>query len=164
MFGMSFLYIIFEEDVEFYWSRSRILEKLNSLPAGTLPTGVIPSLGPDATALGQVYWYTLEGRNPETGEPTGGWDPEELRTVQDFYAKYNLAASEGVSEVASIGGCGKEYQVDINPDAMRAYNVSVMDIMSAIQNRNLDIGRSEEHTSELQSLMSITYAIFCVKK
>lgn len=140
MFGMSFLYIIFEEDVEFYWSRSRILEKLNSLPAGTLPTGVIPSLGPDATALGQVYWYTLEGRNPETGEPTGGWDPEELRTVQDFYAKYNLAASEGVSEVASIGGFVKEYQVDINPDAMRAYNVSVMDIMSAIQNSNLDIG------------------------
>lgn len=140
MFGMSFLYIIFEEDVEFYWSRSRILEKLNSLPAGTLPTGVIPSLGPDATALGQVYWYTLEGRNPETGEPTGGWDPEELRTVQDFYARYNLAASEGVSEVASIGGFVKEYQVDINPDAMRAYNVSVMDIMSAIQNSNLDIG------------------------
>lgn len=140
MFGMSFLYIIFEEDVEFYWSRSRILEKLNSLPAGTLPTGVIPSLGPDATALGQVYWYTLEGRNPETGEPTGGWDPDELRTVQDFYAKYNLAASEGVSEVASIGGFVKEYQVDINPDAMRAYNVSVMDIMSAIQNSNLDIG------------------------
>src|SRR5690606_29527693 len=111
-----------------------------SLPAGTLPTGVIPSLGPDATALGQVYWYTLEGRNPETGEPTGGWDPEELRTVQDFYAKYNLAASEGVSEVASIGGFVKEYQVDIDPDAMRAYNVSVMDIMSAIQNSNLDIG------------------------
>lgn len=140
MFGMSFLYVIFEEEVEFYWSRSRILEKLNSLPAGTLPNGVIPALGPDATALGQVYWYTLEGRNPETGEPTGGWDPDELRTVQDFYAKYNLAASEGVSEVASIGGFVKEYQVDINPDAMRAYQVSVMDIMSAIQNSNLDIG------------------------
>lgn len=140
MFGMSFLYIIFEEDVEFYWSRSRILEKLNSLPSGTLPAGVTPSLGPDATALGQVYWYTLEGRNPETGEPTGGWDPDELRTVQDFYAKYNLASSEGVAEVASIGGFVKEYQVDINPDAMRAYNVSVMDIMSAIQNSNLDIG------------------------
>jgi len=140
MFGMSFLYVIFEEDVEFYWSRSRILEKLNSLPAGTLPADVTPTLGPDATALGQVFWYTLEGRNPETGEPAGGWDPDELRTIQDFYAKYNLAASEGVSEVASIGGFIKEYQVDINPDAMRAYDVSVMDIMSAIQNSNLDIG------------------------
>ncbi|AJA70366.1 AcrB/AcrD/AcrF family [Myroides sp. A21] len=140
MFGMSFIYIIFEENVEFYWSRSRILEKLNSLPAGTLPKGVIPSLGPDATALGQVYWYTLEGRNPQTGEPTGGWDPDELRTVQDFYTKYNLSAAEGVSEVASIGGYVKEYQVEVNPDAMRAYNVSVMDVMSAIQKSNLDIG------------------------
>ncbi len=140
MFGMSFLYIIFEEDVEFYWSRSRILEKLNSLPSGTLPSGVTPTLGPDATALGQVYWYTLEGRNPETGKPAGGWDPDELRTIQDFYAKYNLAASEGVSEVASIGGFVKEYQVDVNPDAMRAFNVSIMDIMAAIQNSNLDIG------------------------
>lgn len=140
MFGMSFIYIIFEENVEFYWSRSRILEKLNSLPAGTLPEGVIPSLGPDATALGQVYWYTLEGRNPETGEPTGGWDPDELRTIQDFYTKYNLSAAEGVSEVASIGGYVKEYQVEVNPDAMRAYNVSVMDVMSAIQKSNLDIG------------------------
>ena len=79
MFGMSFIYIIFEDNVEFYWSRSRILEKLSSLPPGTLPEGVTASLGPDATALGQIFWYTLEGRNPETGEPAGGWDPAELR-------------------------------------------------------------------------------------
>lgn len=153
MFGMSFLYIIFEEDVEFYWSRSRILEKLNSLPAGTLPEGVTPSLGPDATALGQVYWYTLEGRNPETGEPTGGWDPDELRTIQDFYARYNLAAAEGVSEVASIGGFVKEYQVDVNPDAMRAHNVSIMDIMSAIQNSNLDIGAETIEINQAEYLV-----------
>ncbi|OYD40885.1 efflux RND transporter permease subunit [Sphingobacterium cellulitidis] len=153
MFGMSFLYVIFEEDVEFYWSRSRILEKLNSLPAGTLPSDVTPTLGPDATALGQVFWYTLEGRNPETGKPTGGWDPDELRTIQDFYAKYNLAASEGVSEVASIGGFVKEYQVDINPDAMRAYNVSVMDIMSAIQNSNLDIGAETIEVNKAEYLV-----------
>ncbi len=140
MFGMSFIYIIFEEDIEFYWSRSRILEKLNSLPAGTLPKSVIPTLGPDATALGQVYWYTLEGRNPKTGEPTGGWDPDELRTIQDFYTKYNLASAEGVSEVASIGGYVKEYQVEANPNAMRAYKVSIMDVMTAIQKSNLDIG------------------------
>jgi Cu(I)/Ag(I) efflux system membrane protein CusA/SilA len=140
MFGMSFIYIIFKDNVEFYWSRSRILEKLNSLPSGTLPQGVQPSLGPDATALGQIYWYTLEGRNPKTGKPNGGWDPQELRTIQDYYVKYALASAEGVSEVASIGGYVKEYQVDIDPDAMKSHGVSVMDIMSAVKNSNLDIG------------------------
>ena len=140
MFGMSFIYIIFEDGVDFYWSRSRILEKLNSLPAGTLPQGVQPALGPDATALGQIYWYTLEGRNPKTGKPTGGWDPQELRTVQDYYIKYSLASATGVSEVASIGGFVKEYQVDIDPNAMKAAGVSVMDIMRAVKKSNLDIG------------------------
>jgi Cu(I)/Ag(I) efflux system membrane protein CusA/SilA len=140
MFGMSFIYIIFDDNVEFYWSRSRILEKLNSLPSGTLPEGVQPALGPDATALGQVFWYTLEGRNPETGKPAGGWGPDELRTIQDFYVKYSLSSAEGVSEVASVGGFVKEYQVEINPNAMRAYNVSVMDVMNAVQKSNLDIG------------------------
>jgi Cu(I)/Ag(I) efflux system membrane protein CusA/SilA len=140
MFGMSFIYIIFKDDIEFYWSRSRILEKLNSLPSGTLPQGVQPSLGPDATALGQIYWYTLEGRDPKTGKPNGGWDPQELRTIQDYYVKYVLASAEGVSEVASIGGYVKEYQVDINPDAMKSYGVTVMDVMKAVKNSNLDIG------------------------
>lgn len=140
MFGMSFIYIIFNDNVEFYWSRSRILEKLNSLPAGTLPQGVQPALGPDATALGQIFWYTLEGRNPKTGKPAGGWDPDELRTLQDYYVKYGLSAAEGVSEVASAGGFVKEYQVEINPNLLRAYNVSVMDVMNAVQKSNLDIG------------------------
>ncbi len=140
MFGMSFIYIIFDDDVEFYWSRSRILEKLNSLPSELLPKGVQPTLGPDTTALGQVFWYTLEGRNSETGRPSGGWSPDELRTIQDFYVKHSLSAAAGVSEVSSIGGFVKEYQVDIDPDAMRAYNVSVMDVMNAVQKSNLDIG------------------------
>lgn len=140
MFGMSFIYIIFEDDVEFYWSRSRILEKLNSLPSGTLPQDVQPTLGPDATALGQIFWYTLEGRNPETGEPTGGWNPDELRSIQDYQVKYSLASAEGVSEVGSVGGHVKEYQVEVDPNAMRAFNVSIMDIMDAIQKSNLDIG------------------------
>ncbi|GAB1454572.1 efflux RND transporter permease subunit [Draconibacterium sp.] len=140
MFGMSFIYIIFEDNIEFYWSRSRILEKLNSLPSGTLPQGVQPTLGPDATALGQIFWYTLEGRDPKTGKPTGGWDPQELRTVQDYYIKYSLSASNGVSEVATIGGFVKEYQVDIDPNAMKAFDVSVMDIMQAVKKSNLDIG------------------------
>ena len=127
MFGMSFIYIIFKDNIEFYWSRSRILEKLNSLPAGTLPQGVQPTLGPDATALGQIFWYTLEGRDTKTGQPCGGWSPEALRTLQDYYVKYSLAAAEGVSEVASVGGFVKEYQVDVNPAALKAYGVTVMD-------------------------------------
>ena len=140
MFGMSFIYLIFEDDIEFYWSRSRILEKLNSLPPGTLPQGVQPSLGPDATALGQVFWYTLEGRDPKTGKPAGGWDPQELRTIQDFYVKYSLSSASGVSEVASIGGYVKEYQVDVDPNALKAFNVSLMDVMKAVSKSNLDIG------------------------
>ncbi|MBL6964420.1 MAG: efflux RND transporter permease subunit, partial [Bacteroidetes bacterium] len=111
IFGVSSIYIIFEDDIEFYWGRTRILEKLNSLPSGTLPDGVTPSLGPDATALGQIYWYTLEGRN-KNGKAAGGWDPQELRTIQDFYIKYSMTSAKGVSEVASIGGFVKEYQVD----------------------------------------------------
>lgn len=140
IFGLSSIYIIFEDGVDFYWSRTRILEKLNSLPPGTVPNEVKPALGPDATALGQVYWYTLEGRNPKTGKPTGGWDPQELRTIQDFYVRYYLTAAKGVSEVASIGGFVKEYQIEIDPDAMKANNVDVTMIMNAVKNSNLDIG------------------------
>lgn len=153
MFGMSFIYIIFEDDVEFYWSRSRVLEKLNSLPQGTLPIGVQPTLGPDATALGQIFWYTLEGRNPETGKPTGGWNPDELRTIQDFYVKYSLSTASGVSEVASIGGYIKEYQVELNPNAMRSFNVSVMDVMNAIQKSNIDIGAETIEINKIEYLI-----------
>ena len=160
MFGMSFIYIIFKDNVEFYWSRSRILEKLNSLPPGTLPEGVQPTLGPDATALGQIFWYTLEGRNPETGEPAGGWDPSELKTIQDFYVKYSLSAAEGVSEVASAGGFLKEYQVDLNPEALKAYNVSVMDVMDAVRKSNLDIGAE---TIELNNVEYIIRGLGYVK-
>jgi Cu(I)/Ag(I) efflux system membrane protein CusA/SilA len=160
MFGMSFIYIIFKDKVEFYWSRSRILEKLNSLPAGTLPAGVQPTLGPDATALGQIYWYTLEGRDPRTGKPNGGWNPEELRTIQDFYVKYGLATAEGVSEVASVGGFIKEYQVDLNPDALKAYNVTVMDVMNAVRKSNLDIGAE---TIELNNVEYIIRGLGYIK-
>ena len=153
MFGMSFIYIIFDDNVEFYWSRSRVLEKLNSLPPGILPEGVQPALGPDATALGQIFWYTLEGRNPQTGEPAGGWDAGELRSVQDFYVKYTLASAEGVSEVGSIGGFVKEYQVEINPDAMRAFNLSVMEIMTAIQRSNQDIGAETIEINQAEYLV-----------
>ena len=139
MFGFSSIYIIFEDGIEFYWSRSRILEKLNSLPNNTLPDGVQPTLGPDATALGQIYWYTLEGRDPE-GNPTGGWDLHELRTIQDFYVCFGLSSAEGVAEVASIGGYVKEYQIDVDPELMKSYNVSLEDVMKAIKGSNIDIG------------------------
>jgi len=153
MFGMSFIYIIFKDNVEFYWSRSRILEKLNSLPQGTLPQGVQPTLGPDATGLGQIFWYTLEGRNPKTGKPNGGWSPQELRTIQDFYVKYSLASAEGVSEVASVGGFVREYQVDINPEALKAYGVSVMDVMNAVSQSNLDIGAETMELNRVEYLI-----------
>ncbi len=150
MFGMSFIYVIFKDNVEFYWSRSRVLEKLSSLPPGTLPEGVKPALGPDATALGQVFWYTLEGRNPKTGKPTGGWDPQELRTLQDYYVKYALSSADGVSEVAGVGGFVKEYQIDLNPDAMKTYDVTVMDVMKAVQNSNLDIGAETVEMNQVE--------------
>jgi Cu(I)/Ag(I) efflux system membrane protein CusA/SilA len=139
MFGFSSIYVIFNEDVEFYWSRSRILGKLNSLPANTLPPGVQPALGPDATALGQIFWYTLEGRDPD-GNPTGGWDAHELRSTQDWYVRYGLMSAAGVSEVASVGGFVQEYQVDVDPDAMRAYDVTLEEVFAAVRMSNIDVG------------------------
>jgi len=139
IFGLSSIYLIFEDDVEFYWSRTRVLEKLNSLPSNLLPKEISPALGPDATALGQVFWYTLEGRDT-LGNPAGGWDPQELRTIQDFQVGYSLTSVKGVSEVGTIGGFVKEYQVDIDPNAMKANNVTVAQIMKAVNKSNLDIG------------------------
>ncbi|GJM45021.1 MAG: cation transporter [Gemmatimonadota bacterium] len=139
MFGFSTIYVIFQEDVEFYWSRSRILEKLSSLPRGTLPAEVQPTLGPDATALGQVFWYTLEGRDEE-GNPAPGWGLEELRSIQDFYVRYALTSAEGVAEVASVGGHVREYQVDVDPDAMRAFGVSLAEVFQAVRMSNVDVG------------------------
>ncbi|TET66539.1 MAG: efflux RND transporter permease subunit, partial [Candidatus Zixiibacteriota bacterium] len=106
-FGYSSIYVIFDEKVDFYWARSRILERL-SVAQKDLPEGVSPALGPDATALGQIFWYTLEGK---------GFSLQELRTIQDWYVRYSLASAEGVSEVASVGGYVKEYQIDVDPDA-----------------------------------------------
>ncbi|MBU4443804.1 efflux RND transporter permease subunit, partial [bacterium] len=139
MFGFSTIYIIFKEKADFYWTRSRILEKLNSLPSGILPPGVQPALGPDATAIGQVFWYTLEGRD-EKGNPTGGWDLQELRSTQDWYVRYALQSADGVAEVASIGGYIKEYQIDVEPAAMREHGVKLSDIFNAVRNSNVDVG------------------------
>jgi Cu(I)/Ag(I) efflux system membrane protein CusA/SilA len=139
MFGFSMVYVIFKEQAEFYWTRSRILEKLNSLPSGTLPEGVQPALGPDATGLGQVFQYTIEGHD-EQGQPTGGWDLHELRSVQDYYVRYSLQGVDGVAEVASIGGFVREYQIDVNPEAMRAFDVTLEQVFDAVRRSNLDVG------------------------
>nr|MBI1231754.1 cation transporter [Cytophagales bacterium] len=152
MFGFSSIYVIFDEDVEFYWSRSRILEKLNALASDLLPAGVQPKLGPDATGLGQVYFYTLEGRD-ETGNPAGGWDLHELRSIQDYYVRYGLAGTEGVAEVASIGGHVKEYQVDLDPVAMKAHDISMMQVMDAIKQSNLDIGANTMEINKVEYIV-----------
>jgi len=148
MFGFSTIYVIFEESMDFYDARTRILEKLGSLqPGRDYPEGTRPRLGPDATALGQIFWYTLEGRDPlnawdgdEYGNPVGGWDLEELRTIQDWTVRYTLMSAEGVSEVASVGGFVREYQVDVDPDAMRAYDVTLPQVVAAVRGANLDVG------------------------
>ncbi len=152
MFGFSTIYIIFEEDVEFYWSRSRILEKLNSLPAGLLPENVNPTLGPDATGLGQIYWYTLEGRDKD-GNVTGGWDLNELRSIQDYYVKYALSSASGVSEVASIGGFVQEYQIDVKPELMRQYNIGLAEIVKAVKMSNKDIGAQTMEINQAEYLV-----------
>ena len=152
MFGFSSIYIIFEEDVDFYWSRSRILEKLNSLPSNLLPENVNPSLGPDATGLGQIFWYTLEGRD-EQGNVTGGWDLHELRSIQDYYVKYALSSASGVSEVASIGGYVQEYQVDVNPELMRQYNIGLHHIVKAVKESNKDIGAQTIEINQAEYLV-----------
>ena len=152
MFGFSSIYIIFEEDVEFYWSRSRILEKLNSLPKNLLPLNVQPSLGPDATGLGQIFWYTLEGRD-EAGNITGGWDLHELRSIQDYYVKYALASTSGVSEVASIGGFVQEYQIDVDPDILKEYNISLKQVVDAIRETNRDIGAKTIEINQVEYLV-----------
>ena len=139
MFGFSSIYVIFDDSVEFYWSRSRLLEKLSSLPQGTLPPEVRPALGPDATGLGQIFWYTLEGRDPQ-GNPAGGWDLAELRSIQDWYVRYALMGVNGISEVASVGGFVKEYQIDVDPDAMHDKGVSLAEVFAAIKQSNIDVG------------------------
>jgi Cu(I)/Ag(I) efflux system membrane protein CusA/SilA len=139
MFGFSTIYVIFNEEMDFYWARSRLLEKLNSLAPGALPPDVQPVLGPDATALGQIYWYTLEGRDQD-GNVTGGWSLQELRSIQDWTVRYALMAVAGVSEVASVGGFVKEYQVDVDPHALRIYDISIEDVFRAVRMSNLDVG------------------------
>ncbi|MBU2568253.1 MAG: CusA/CzcA family heavy metal efflux RND transporter [Elusimicrobia bacterium] len=129
-FGFSMVYVIFNDRVDFYWGRSRILEKLQQAQQ-FLPQGVIPVLGPDATGLGQVYWYTVEGE---------GYSLQELRSLQDWYIRYQLNSVEGVSEVASVGGFVKQYQIDIDPNKLLIYGVQLGEVFNAVRNSNIDVG------------------------
>jgi Cu(I)/Ag(I) efflux system membrane protein CusA/SilA len=129
-FGFAMVFVIFKDDVDYYWARSRVLERIN-VAQQRLPSGVTPVLGPDATALGQVLWYTVEGE---------GFDLAELRSIQDWYLRYQLNSVEGVSEVASIGGHVKQYQIDVHPDKLRAHRVTLMDVYEAVRNSNIDVG------------------------
>lgn len=138
-FGFSSIHVVFDDNVEFERSRTRILEKLASLAPGTLPPEVNARLGPDATALGQIFWYTLEGRDGDR-QPAGGWDLEELRSIQDWQVRLPLSSVQGVSEVASVGGFVREYQIDVDPDAMRAHHVRLDEVFQAVRMSNIDVG------------------------
>jgi Cu(I)/Ag(I) efflux system membrane protein CusA/SilA len=129
-FGFSMVFVIFTDDTDYYWARSRVIERMN-VAQQRLPRGVVPVIGPDATALGQVFWYTVEGE---------GFDLAELRSVQDWYLRYQLNAVEGVSEVAGIGGFVKQYQIDIHPDKLRAHRVTLMELYEAVRKANIDVG------------------------
>ena len=149
-FGFSTIYVIFNDDIDFYWSRSRILEKLNTA-SKDLPDGITSTLGPDATGLGQIFWYTLEGK---------GFGPEELRSIQDWYVKYALQSIPGVSEVASIGGFVKEYQIDVDPDAMQSYEISLQEVIEAVKKANIDVSAK---TIELNNVEYMVRGIGFIK-
>jgi Cu(I)/Ag(I) efflux system membrane protein CusA/SilA len=138
MFGMSFIYVIFEDKTDIYWARSRVLEKLNQV-RDQLPAGITPVIGPDGTGVGHVYWYHLESSKYDLGE---------LRALQDYYLKYQLTSVEGVAEVASVGGFVKQYQVDVDPNKLSSYGLGISDIVSAVQNSNKDVGGNNIEASE----------------
>ena len=144
-FGVSFVYVIFDDGTDLYWARTRVLEYLNGI-AGKLPPGATPQLGPDATGLGWVYQYALE-------DTTGKLDLAQLRAVQDWYLRYALTAVPGVSEVASIGGFEKQYQIDLDPTRLQAYGISVTRVMDAVRNANADIGAMVVELSEREYMV-----------
>jgi Cu(I)/Ag(I) efflux system membrane protein CusA/SilA len=129
-FGFGLVNMIFEEDTDFYWARTRVLERLDFAKKG-LPDDAVVTLGPDATALGQIFWYTVEG---------DGYDLAQLRSIQDWYIRYQLNAVQGVSEVASVGGYVKQYQIDIDPNRLLTYDIKIHQVISAVAKSNIDVG------------------------
>ena len=144
-FGVSFVYVIFEDGTDLYWARSRVLEYLNGIK-GKLPASVTPTLGPDATGLGWIYQYAIE-------DTTGKKTLAELRSIQDWYLRYALTAVPGVSEVATVGGFEKQYQVDIDPAKLLAYRIPVTRVMQAIQAANNDVGAMVIELSEREHMV-----------
>ena len=142
-FGYSFVYIIFEDGTDLYWARSRVLESLSTL-AGRLPKGVNPTLGPDATGVGWVYEYALTSDRH---------DLQQLRSIQDWFLRYELTSVEGVSEVASLGGFVKEYQVLVDPNKLQAYRIPISEVMMAIQENNLDVGGGAIESGETEYVL-----------
>src|SRR4029077_1856574 len=139
-FGVSFVYVIFEDGTDLYWARSRVLEYLNAA-ARRLPTGVTPSLGPDATGVGWVYQYVVRSAQKNLAE---------LRTIQDWYIRYGLAKAEGVAEVAGVGGFVKQYSVVIDPRRLQAFNISIGKIREALRGSNMDVGGRTVELSETE--------------
>lgn len=139
MFGMSFVYVIFEDDVDVYWARTRVLERLNYAQR-LLPNGVTPTLGPDGTGVGHVFWYTLDTKNLDLGEQ---------RALQDWYIKLALQTVPGVAEVASFGGFEKQYQLVVDPVKLQFYNISLMDVMSKVKASNNDVGGRKFEMSDM---------------
>jgi Cu(I)/Ag(I) efflux system membrane protein CusA/SilA len=139
MFGMSFVYVIFEDDVDVYWARTRVLERLNYAQR-LLPAGVTPALGPDGTGVGHVFWYTMDAKNLDLGEQ---------RALQDWYVKLALQTVPGVAEVASFGGFEKQYQLVIDPVKLQFYNVSLMDVMNKVKASNNDVGGRKFEMSDM---------------
>ena len=143
MFGMSFVYIIFDDDVDYYWARTRVLERL-SFAQRLLPKDVVPSLGPDGTGVGHVFWYTLDAKKMDLGEQ---------RALQDWYVKFALQTVPGVAEVASFGGFEKQYQVVIDPIKLQFYNLSLMDVMKQIKAGNNDVGGRKFEMSDMSYII-----------
>lgn len=139
MFGMSFVFVIFDDDVDIYWARTRVLERLNYAQR-LLPEGISPTLGPDGTGLGHIYWYTLDAP---------GYDLGEMRALQDWYIRFALQTVEGVSEVASFGGFQKQYQVIIDPLKLQYYNIPIMDVVNKIKANNNDVGGSKFEQADI---------------
>src|SRR6202007_3017312 len=129
-FGFSMIFAIFNDDVDLYFARTRVLERLN-LVGKQLPAGVVPTLGPDATSVGHVFWYTVEG---------GGKSLRDLRSLQDWYIRYQLNSVPGVAEVASVGGFVRQYQIDVDPLKLRAYNIPLRDVLMAVEKSNNNVG------------------------
>jgi len=139
MFGMSFVYVIFEDNVDIYWARTRVLERLNYAQR-LLPQGITPTLGPDGTGVGHIFWYHLEAPNMDLGEQ---------RALQDWYVKFALQTVKGVSEVASFGGFGKQYQINIDPYKLNYFNVPLMDVLNSIRKNNNDVGGRKFEMSDM---------------